>query len=108
MKLIVNPGVGNASESADNLKLVIDYLGMNGLKADMALAKPKEKATEIAKQAAKDGYKVVIAMGGDGTVEAVTRGLVGSKAHLAIAPTGTENAFAKSLGIPKIWRQAAL
>jgi YegS/Rv2252/BmrU family lipid kinase len=39
-------------------------------------------------------------MGGDGTVEAVMRGMIGNKAHLGIIPVGTENNIAKSLGIP--------
>ena len=78
VKLIANPGAGKAGESAKNLKLVIGYLEKLGFKVDVAFAKPKEKATPIAKQAVKDGYKVVIAMGGDGTIEAVMRGMVGS------------------------------
>ncbi len=100
VKLITNPGAGNASEAANNLMLVTGYLKKNGLKADVARAKPKAKATPIARQAIKDGYKIVIAMGGDGTVEAVMRGMVGSKARLGIVPTGMENNIAKSLGIP--------
>ncbi len=106
IKLIVNPRAGKASELANNLKLVIGHLRINGLKADVALAKPKEKATPIAKQAVKDGYKVVIAMGGDGTVEAVIRGLVGSKPRFGIVPTGTENNIAKSLNIPENLEEA--
>ena len=106
VKLIFNPGAGKALESANNLKLVIGYLGINGIKADVTRAKPKEKATPIAKQAVKDGYKVVIAMGGDGTIEAVMRGLVGSKAYLGIIPTGTENNIAKSLDIPEDLEEA--
>ena len=106
VKLIANPGAGNVSESADNLKLVIGYLEKSGLKVDVALAKPKEKATPIARQAAKEGYKIVIAMGGDGTIEAVMRGLIGSKARLGIVPAGTENNIAKSLGIPKDFQDA--
>ena len=100
VKLIVNPGAGNASDTANNLKLVAGYLKKNGLKADVARAKPKAKATPLARQAIKDGYKVVIAMGGDGTVEAVMRGMVGSKVRLGIVPAGIENNIAKSLGIP--------
>ena len=101
VKLIANPGAGKATEAAKNLKLVIKYLENLGIKADVALAKPKEKATPIARQAVKDGYKTVIAMGGDGTLEAVMRGMVGSKVHLGIIPAGTENNIAKSLGIPE-------
>lgn len=106
VKLIANPGAGKASESAKHLKLVIKYLERFGIRADVALAKPKEKATPIARQAVKDGYKTVIAMGGDGTLEAVMRGMVGSKVHLGIIPAGTENNIAKSLGIPENLEEA--
>ena len=106
-KLIANPGAGKASDSANNLKLVMEYLKKNGLKVDVALAKPKEKATSIARQAIKDDYKIVIAMGGDGTIEAVMRGMIGrNKARLGIIPAGTENNIAKSLGIPKDLQEA--
>jgi YegS/Rv2252/BmrU family lipid kinase len=100
VKLIVNPDAGNASEAANALKLVTGYLKKNGLKASVAWAKPKAKATPLARQAIKDGYEIVIAMGGDGTVEAVMRGMVGSKVRLGIIPAGIENNIAKSLGIP--------
>ncbi len=71
-----------------------------GIKVDIALAKPKEEATPLAKQAAKDGFDMVIAMGGDGTLEAVMRGMVGRKTPMGIIPTGTQNNVAKSLGVP--------
>ena len=106
VKLIVNPGAGVASDSTDNLKLVTGYLKKNGLKADVARAKPKTRATPLAKQAVKDGYKIVIAMGGDGTVEAVMRGMIGSKARLGIIPVGIENNIAKNLGIPENMKEA--
>ncbi len=100
VKLIVNPDAGNTSEAANALKLVTGYLKKNGLKASVAWAKPKAKATRLARQAIKDGYEIVIAMGGDGTVEAVMRGMVGSKVRLGIIPAGIENNIATSLGIP--------
>jgi len=106
VKLIANPGAGKPLDVAKNLKLVIGYLKNFGIKADVALAKPKEKATPIARQAVKDGYKTVVAMGGDGTIEAVMRGMVGSKVHLGIIPAGTENNIAKSLGIPENLEEA--
>jgi diacylglycerol kinase (ATP) len=106
VKLIANPGAGKASNGAENLKLVIGFLEKNGLKVDVAFAKPKEEATPIARKAIKDGYKTVIAMGGDGTIEAVMRGMIGSKVRLGIVPAGTENNIAKSLGIPKDLEEA--
>ena len=106
LKLIANPGAGKVEDAAKNLQLVIGYLEKDGQKVDVALAKPKEKATPIARQAARDGYKTVVAMGGDGTIEAVMRGMVGSKSHLGVIPAGTENNIAKSLGIPEDLEQA--
>jgi diacylglycerol kinase (ATP) len=106
VKLITNPGAGIASDAVENLKFVIGCLEGSGLKVDVAYAKPKEKATPIARRAVKDGYKIVIAMGGDGTIEAVMRGIIGSKSRLGIIPTGTENNIAMSLSIPKDLEEA--
>jgi len=100
-KLIANPGAGKGTEFNKNLKLAVECLDHLGVQVDVALAKPKEAATPIAEKAVKEGYKIVIAMGGDGTIEAVMRGLIGSKVRLGILPFGTENNVAKSLGIPE-------
>ncbi len=100
-KLIANPGAGKAAELNRNLKLAVKCLSDLGIEVDVALAKPKEEGTRIAEKAVEEGYKTVIAMGGDGTVEAVMRGLVGTKTRFGILPFGTENNVAKSLGIPE-------
>src|SRR5512138_409560 len=105
-KLIANPGAGKPKESPKQLEMAVRCLQDLGIEVDVALAKPKEEATPLAKQAVKDGYKIVIAMGGDGTLEAVIRGLVGSKARLGIIPIGTQNNIAKSLGIPETIEEA--
>jgi diacylglycerol kinase (ATP) len=99
-KLIANPGAGKPEESAKQLELATRYLQQHGIEVNVALAKPKEEATPLAKQAVKDGYDMVVAMGGDGTLEAVLRGMVGRKVPMGIIPTGTQNNIAKSLGIP--------
>ncbi|KAA9338821.1 diacylglycerol/lipid kinase family protein [Adhaeribacter soli] len=57
-------------------------------------------ATELARQGAKDGFRVVAAVGGDGTVNEVARGLLGTRAALAIIPKGSGNGLARHLNIP--------
>ena len=99
-KLIANPGAGKPEESPKQLELATRLLQERGIKVDVALAKPKEEATPLAKQAVKDGYDLVVGMGGDGTLEAVMRGMVGRKTPMGMIPTGTQNNIAKSLGIP--------
>src|SRR3954468_3031199 len=55
---------------------------------------------DCARQAVRDGAKLVIAGGGDGTMNAVANALAGSDTTLGVLPMGTLNHFAKDLGIP--------
>ena len=105
-KLIANPGAGDVLEAASRIKQVTNFLLEYGLKVDVALAKPKKEAIPIAKKAVKDGYDIVIAMGGDGTIGSVIRGIAGSKVKLGIIASGTENDIALSLGIPEDLKEA--
>jgi diacylglycerol kinase (ATP) len=101
VKLIANPGSGKMLASPKILEQVTQYLLDLGVDVDVALAHPTKEAVSIAKKAVKSGYSSVIAMGGDGTISAVIRGLAGSKVHLGIIAAGTENDIATSLGIPE-------
>jgi diacylglycerol kinase (ATP) len=105
-KLIANPGSGDSSDRGKLLEEVTRTLKDLGVKVDVAIAKPKEKTIPIARKAVKDGYKTIIAMGGDDTIEAIIRGMAGSKARLGMIPVGTANNLAKSLGIPEDPKQA--
>ena len=106
VKLIANPGAGDVSTIASRIEQVMRYLSEAGLKVDLALAHPKKEAIPIARKAIKDGYDVVIAMGGDGTIGAVIRGIARSKVRLGIIAAGTENDIAASLGIPEDLKEA--
>jgi diacylglycerol kinase family enzyme len=67
---------------------------------ELVETKSRGHATETARQAVEDGVDLVVALGGDGTVNEVANGLVGSDVPIGVLPGGMANVFARSLGIP--------
>lgn len=104
---IYNPISGNG-EKDDIISGIRDQLWKyKGWEADFYKTKWAGDATGAAKSFASAGCDTVVAVGGDGTVNEVAKGLVGSKTRLAVIPTGSGNGLARHLGIPMNW-QAAL
>lgn len=98
--LIYNPeSTGNAAH-ADSLKVILRKLAAHGIRAKVGADSSGRTARALAKAAVQNGQTLVIAAGGDGTVEAVACQLVGSKTALGIIPAGSANNLARSLGIP--------
>lgn len=98
--LIINSKSGPAHDSLLKVGELVDLLAAHGIAADVRVKLHKSQARREARAAARVGYPLVLAAGGDGTVAAVARGLVGSKTVLGIIPLGTYNNVATSLGIP--------
>jgi diacylglycerol kinase family enzyme len=60
----------------------------------------REHATRLCRDAAREGYDVVVAFGGDGTVNEAANGLAGSDTPLTCLPGGRANVYCRMLGIP--------
>ncbi|MEO7803851.1 MAG: diacylglycerol kinase family protein [Actinomycetota bacterium] len=60
----------------------------------------RNHATELAAQAAAEGFDLVVSFGGDGTMNEVLNGLAGTETALAILPGGMANVMCRTLGIP--------
>lgn len=98
--VILNPNArhGRAAEDEAEAVRTLTDLGI-----DFSIVKTSRpgEAILIAQKAAEQGYDVVCAMGGDGTVNEVINGIAGTGAALAVIPVGTGNDFAHALGVPK-------
>jgi len=101
VKLIVNPNadLGRAWHGAADLRPVVE--GFGG--ADWAGTVYPTHAVELARQAAEQGYELIIAAGGDGTVHEVVNGLMQVPAErrprLGVVPLGSGNDFSHAIGV---------
>ena len=102
-KVIVNPAAG-ARKTFKRWPEIQGYLQRTGIKYDCHFTDGAGHATSLAREAASDGYRFLVAVGGDGTVNEVANGLLTSKnaseTTLGIVSTGTGNDLIRSLGIP--------
>src|ERR1700748_526089 len=97
---IINPKSG-----VDRVKalqnLIDQHLDHNKFEYKISHTEYAKHGTELARNAAtKEGYQVIVAVGGDGSVNDIIAGLYNTPATLAIIPKGSGNGLARSLGIP--------
>ena len=106
--LIINPRLG---ENLKKLGDLIAILSAAGWKTDTALKEFGGHTMQLAKDAAEAGYDLVIAYGGDGTLNQVVNGVMSAKKSrsvVGIIPGGTANVWAHEIGIPEDPVKAAL
>jgi diacylglycerol kinase family enzyme len=97
MLIIVNP---YATTVSDRLKNLVVYALRGSYEVDAIDTEARDHATELTRDAAREGYDVVVAFGGDGTVNEAANGLAGSNTPLSCLPGGRANVYCRMLGIP--------
>jgi YegS/Rv2252/BmrU family lipid kinase len=97
VRAILNPRAGVAAQRA---REAVEQGRPSWRDYAVYLTREPGHATELAREAVAAGADVVLAVGGDGTVNEVTRGLIGSTAALGIVPVGSGNGLARALRIP--------
>jgi diacylglycerol kinase family enzyme len=97
MLVIVNP---YATTVSDRLRNLVVYALQSRYSVEAIDTEKRDHATQICREAAREGYDVVVAFGGDGTVNEAANGLVGSDTPLTALPGGSTNVWARTLGIP--------
>ncbi len=99
-KIIVNPVAGNGKplRKLDELE---HYLKLAKFDYEIEFTHEPMEAVNLAQKDVYEGFDVVVAFGGDGTINEVVNGLIGSEVTLGVIPCGSGNDFARSLHIPK-------
>lgn len=86
--------------AAQALETIVKAFSACAIRPEIVWTQHAGHATQLARQAAKDNYDVVVAAGGDGTINEVVNGLATSNTALGVIPFGTANLLASELGIP--------
>src|SRR3954471_15776225 len=97
MLVIINPV---ATRMSDRLRTLVVYALQGRYDVTSIDTEAKGHAIELCREAAATDYDVVVAFGGDGTVNEAANGLAGSRTALTCLPGGSNNVVAKLLGIP--------
>ncbi len=97
--VILNPGSGS-SGGEDTAARLIELFATRGREATILAAGPGRSVVDQARRAVKEGCRVAVAAGGDGTVNAVAGAVAGTETPLGVIPLGTLNHFAKDLDLP--------
>ncbi|MEK6543699.1 MAG: acylglycerol kinase family protein, partial [Elusimicrobiota bacterium] len=98
---IINPRSGNAKNIDAYEAIIGATCGRHG--ADYTIKHTKNQGHErvLAKEAVQQKAHVVVAVGGDGTINHIASELVGTETRLGIIPKGSGNGLANELGIPR-------
>src|SRR4051812_3105768 len=88
-KLVFNPSAGNPEASKAQLAEIRAQLQRQHIEAEVYFVRPGGHIPLMVANAIQRGIRLVIAAGGDGTVDLAAHALVGTEATLGIIPTGT-------------------
>ena len=97
MLVIVNP---YATTVSDRLRNLVVYALQGRYDVEAVATQAKNHATEIGREAIDGGFDLVVAFGGDGTVNEVANGLAGTDVPVFVLPGGSANVVCRTLGIP--------
>jgi diacylglycerol kinase family enzyme len=97
MLLIVNP---YATTVSDRLKNLVVYALQGRYEVETVATEAQNHATEIGREVRDHGYDLVVAFGGDGTLNEVVNGLAGTDVPVSVLPGGSTNVVCRTLGIP--------
>src|SRR6266851_2236389 len=99
IKVIINTHSG-LSDKDEARRLLTEIFAAGGVDSEVSLARSGAEVARLAKQAVRDKWTVIVAGGGDGTVNTVASQVIGTDKILGVLPLGKYNHFARNLKIP--------
>ncbi len=99
-RFIFNPRSGHNARNPYLLEHARQFIADHQLDASVVMTERPRHATELARKAIDDGCALVVAIGGDGTMNEVAAALVGTQTILGLIPCGSGNGLGRHLGIP--------
>ncbi len=99
-RFIFNPKSGHNARNPHLLDHARQFIAKHGLNASVVLTEQPRHATALARHALDEGCGLIVAIGGDGTMNEVACALVGTDVILGLIPCGSGNGLGRHLGIP--------
>jgi len=100
IRLIINPKAGIYTKAKLTPGWIRENFAGSGHRVSIRETTKAGDGEEIARYSAEKGYDLVVAVGGDGTLNDVAKGLIGSSTALGVIPLGSGNGFARHFKIP--------
>jgi diacylglycerol kinase (ATP) len=97
--VIANPTAGSYTNRVQQINEALDYLREHGWNVELKLTEGQGDARKLTREAVAQGLDVVVAVGGDGTINEIIQELAGSETALGVLPGGTVNVWARETGI---------
>ena len=92
---------------SEKLQDILHILNSCGVNVEVVATRGPNNASSLAKKAVDSGCDLIIAAGGDGTINEVISGMAKSRVPLLVIPAGTANVLAKEIGLPKVLTKSA-
>jgi YegS/Rv2252/BmrU family lipid kinase len=97
---ILNPRSGNLVGKRNIIRIIDEVWGNAGRDYSILITTRRSEGIQLARKQADDGCNLIVAIGGDGTLNEVVKGVLGTETCVGLIPSGSGNGFARHWRVP--------